>query len=68
MTMLEEASEQLGTRVLKAAIREGVQLKEAGAAKKSIFRYAPHSMVKWDYEQLVNEIERLIEAEKEAKN
>lgn len=47
--MLEDTAQQLNTRVYRTAIRESVALREAQAARESIFRYAPRSRQAADY-------------------
>lgn len=54
--LAQEAAQKLGTRVYNTAIREGIAIKEAQAARISLFDYAPAANVTKDYAALVDEI------------
>lgn len=58
VAMLSETAAQLNTRVYRAMIRENVTAREAAAARKDIFTYAPKSNAAQDYEALIDEIMR----------
>lgn len=55
-SMLEQAAEALDTKVFNATIREGVAIKEAQAAKQSIFDYAPKAKVTNDLNEYLDEL------------
>ncbi|NTW83780.1 MAG: ParA family protein [Chlorobiaceae bacterium] len=48
-------SRQLGTKLFRTAIREGIAVKEAQAMRVPLFTYAPESNPARDYEQFVAE-------------
>lgn len=54
--ILEDAAQQIGTRLLKTRIRESVSLREAQAMGKDVFTYSPRSNGAADYEALIQEI------------
>jgi chromosome partitioning protein len=55
-TIIQEAREQLGEKVLQTAIRINVALRESVALKQSIYDYAPDSNGARDYMELTKEI------------
>lgn len=54
--MIEQAAEQMGSRLYTARIRECTAIKEAQACREDIFTYAPHSNAAADYAALIDEI------------
>lgn len=60
--MIEQAADQMESRLYSSRIRECTALKEAQAVRQDIYTYAPHSNAAADYMALVEEI--LIEEEK----
>lgn len=56
--LAQQMAQQLGAKVYQTAIREGIAIKEAQAAKVSIFDYAPAANVTKDYEAFIDEITR----------
>lgn len=54
--MLEQTAEQLNTKVFKSRIRECTALVEAQAMRQNIYKYAPRSNARADYESLVIEL------------
>lgn len=54
--VMQESSENLGTKLFSVPIRENIALKEAQAMGKSIFDYAPKSNGAIDYDNLCKEI------------
>ena len=52
---MQATAEQLGTRVFRAAIREGTAVKESQAMRQDIFTYAPRSNAAADYAKFVDE-------------
>lgn len=52
---LKALADNLGTKVYKAFIREGIAIKEAQAKKKSLFDYAPNSKPAKDYNAFIKE-------------
>ncbi|KAA5539033.1 ParA family protein [Adhaeribacter rhizoryzae] len=55
-TIISEAKEQLGEKVLKTTIRTNVSLNESIAVKQNIYDYAPESNGAKDYMKLAKEI------------
>lgn len=55
-TIMREAKEQLGDKVMDTAIRINVALRESVAMKQSIYQYAPDSNGARDYMALTKEI------------
>lgn len=53
--MMENAAEQIDTRLYQAVIRESVVVRESQAMRQSIFKYAPRSKQTVDYDNLVLE-------------
>lgn len=53
---LKERCSQLGVRLFKTAIREGVAIKESQTLQKSLFDYAPKSKPTQDYRAFINEM------------
>lgn len=56
--MAEEMAANLGTKVYKATIREGIAVKEAQISRQSLFEYAPKANVTKDYENFIKEFLR----------
>lgn len=54
--MAEQMAEQIGTRVFRTTIREGIAIKEAQISQQSIFKYAPRAKVTADYKALITEL------------
>lgn len=54
--ILEAAAANMGTRLLRAKIRDTVAIREAQAMRQDIFTYAPRSAGADDYNQLIEEI------------
>lgn len=54
--MAGEIAAQLGTKVFRSRIREGVAVKEAQATRQSLFSYAPTAKVTEDYKAFVEEL------------
>ena len=54
--LIEETASRLETRVFKTKIREGVAIREAQAARESLFSYAPKSNGALDYAEFINEL------------
>jgi len=54
--LIEQAAEQLQTKLFKATIREGIAIKEAQASQKNLFSYAPKSNVAADYTAFIDEL------------
>lgn len=52
---LQEAAEQLNTRLYSTPIRECVSIKEAQACQQDIYSYAPRSNAAKDYEAFIKE-------------
>lgn len=55
-----EAAENMGTRLFKARIRDGVAVKEAQARQQDIFTYAKRSNPAKDYGSFVDELEAVL--------
>jgi chromosome partitioning protein len=55
LSNLEEAAEQLNTKLYSTPIRECVSIKEAQASQQSIFEYAPRSNAAKDYGAFIDE-------------
>ena len=53
--MMENAAQQIHTRLFDAVIRESVVVREAQAMRQSVFKYAPRSKQTADYDKLVLE-------------
>lgn len=53
---IEDQADQMGTRVFKTTIREGVALRQAQALRQSLYDYAPKSNPARDYAALCQEI------------
>lgn len=53
--LLEDTAKEIESRVFRSSIRESVTLREAQAARQSIFSYAPRSRQAEDYQALVEE-------------
>ena len=53
--MMENAAQQIHTRLFDAVIRESVVIREAQATRQSVFKYAPRSKQTADYDKLVLE-------------
>ena len=53
--MMENAAQQIHTRLFDAVIRESVVVREAQATRQSVFKYAPRSKQTADYDKLVLE-------------
>lgn len=53
--LAEGVAAKMGTKIFKSTIRESITVREAQAARKNLFRYAPKSKVAADYLALVNE-------------
>lgn len=53
--LLEDTAKEIDTRVFRSSIREAVVLREAQAARQSIFSYAPKSRQAEDYQAFVEE-------------
>lgn len=56
--LLEETAASLGTKVFRARIREGVAVREAQAARRDLFSWAPRSKPASDYLELIDELLR----------
>lgn len=54
--MIEQAADQMGTKLYSSRIRECTALKEAQACRENIFTYAPSSNAAADYAALIDEI------------
>ena len=54
--LIEETASRLETRVFKARIRESVAIREAQAARESLFSYAPKSNGALDYAEFIDEL------------
>ena len=55
---LQEAANQLNTRLYKTPIRECISIKEAQASQTDIYSYAPRSNAAQDYEAFIKEFLR----------
>ena len=55
-TSTAAALEGMGMKLFRAAIREGVAVKEAAAMQKSLFDYAPKSNPAQDYSVFLDEL------------
>lgn len=53
--LLEDTAREIGSRVFHSSVREAVVLREAQAARQSIFSYAPKSKQAEDYQAFVEE-------------
>lgn len=53
--LLEDTAKEIDSRVFRSSIREAVVLREAQAARQSIFSYAPKSKQAEDYQAFVEE-------------
>jgi len=54
--LIEETASRLETRVFETRIRESVAIREAQAARESLFSYAPKSNGALDYAEFINEL------------
>jgi chromosome partitioning protein len=54
--ILEDAAEQIGTRLFNTRIRESVSIRESQAMGQDVFSYNPHSNGAKDYQSLIEEI------------
>jgi chromosome partitioning protein len=54
--LLDETAGQMGTKLYRTRIREGVAVQESQANKQSVLTYAPTSRVAKDYDALIDEI------------
>lgn len=53
--LIEQTAAQIGTKVYKTIIREGIAVKEAQANRQSLFDYAPNSKPAIDYAAFIDE-------------
>lgn len=56
VTLLEQAAQQMKTKVFKARIRDSVAVREAQALQTDLFKYAPLSTSAQDYKAFVKEL------------
>ena len=62
--MIQETSQEIGTKLFSQVIREGVAIREAQAVHQDIFAYAPKSNPAQDYKLFLNEFMATIKEEK----
>ena len=54
--MIEQAADQMESKLYKSKIRECTALKEAQACRENIFAYAPNSNAAADYTAFIDEV------------
>ncbi len=53
--IIDSTAKQLGTKLFKTTIREGIAVKEAQARREPLYRYAPNSNPAQDYQDFIVE-------------